>query len=189
MPSYKNFLIALAAVPTAIALILPYPRGDAFDRQPQERRIYSTDKMPSEILYRRLVENPARTPISTFTPLPTNTPTPAPIVLSGADLFLQGYRAASGPEEYAMHFMDYVIPLCENKGRPDDGWYWDWSLGDFHFSAAQFHPNTWDDASNLSGHNDPTNLFHVGYNVATIIKPKNENGLGYDVSGQWPNCW
>jgi len=99
--------------------------------------------------------------------------------------FLQGYRDFGGRPEWERHFVDDVIPNCENYGRPDSGWYWDWSMGDVHLSAAQFHPNSWGRAAQLTGLSDPTNLYHVGANVAAWSNAISHPGG----TGGWPYCW
>jgi len=206
MRFYRNLALAAAILP-AMIISLPFGGSKYTTDNSQTREIRSyNDKMPSEMLYRKfVVENPTNmhTP-PTPTSMPSPTASPTPVALSGKDLFLQGYRTANGPEEYAEHFVDYVIPLCENKGRPDDGWYWDYNYGDYHLSAAQFSKSSWNrvslgrfDPNNpyeemhpaATGLTDPANLYDVGFNVATWIKPEKEGGFGTYPAEQWPNCW
>jgi hypothetical protein len=96
--------------------------------------------------------------------------------------FRAGYRDYGGNPAWEEHLVTDVILECENRGR---GWFWDWTLGDFYWSVAQFHPDSWARAAALSGLGDPTNPYHVGANVAWWSNAIEHPGG----TGGWATCW
>ena len=92
--------------------------------------------------------------------------------------FRQGYRDHGGNPAWEDHVIYDVILGCEHKSG------WEWLGGNEYLSIAQFHPDTWARVASATGLDDPTNLYHVGANVAYW-----SNRVDPGSTAGWPVCW
>ena len=135
---------------------------------------------------------PTLAPVVTSTPLPGPTAVAEPraieptrsvpaVANTEAARFSRGYLDYGGRADWLAHFVNDVIPGCENKGY---GWVWH-PEASAYVSVAQFDSGSWATASANTGLSDPWDLYHVGANVAQWSNAINHPGS----SGGWPHCW
>jgi hypothetical protein len=95
-----------------------------------------------------------------------------PVGVSVMDQFIEGYRAAGGPEGYLDRIVTRVIP-CESGGNPSA-----YSSAGPFYGLMQFHGPTWA----AMGGGDWRDPYQQGANTARLVQRANP-------AYQWPVCW